>query len=202
MPRDGASAGFDGPAKGCCHRPVLTADDLLAGPRGRGLCMAVAHRLSEDVWPAWLQTSQEPSSGNRRILLGAIAAADPTPVRSWTSPPTFLEPMRETVDNAMYWQPPHAQDLVLTDPEVIAALHPVADTIASAPATAWWTTPIELSQLRYTSRFGTQHPAVPPTITGAAERLSDWHARTLADDRDAAASRPADPAAPDRKSVV
>ncbi len=37
------------------------------------------------------------------------------------------------VDFARYWQPPDDEDVLLADPEVVAALRPIADTVMTAP---------------------------------------------------------------------
>jgi len=171
---------------------VLTADDLLIGPRGRGLCTAVAHRLSGELWPG----SRANGTAERDVLIRALEAVDPTPVYAWRDPLAFVEPMDWSVSNAMYWQPPHEQDVVAADPGVVAALRPVADAVATAPASAWWNTPVDLAVLRYTSRFDAGHPPSPPTLTGARERLDRWRVGVLEDDHAAATDRPADPVAP------
>jgi hypothetical protein len=171
---------------------ALTADDLLIGPRGRGLCTAVAHRLNQELWWA----SQAGDTAERDVLIRALEAVDPTPVYAWRDPLAFVEPMDWSVSNAMYWQPPHEADVVAAAPGVIAALRPVADAVATAPASAWWNTPVDLAALRYTSRFDAGHPPSPPTLTGARERLHRWRAGVIEEDHAAATDRPADPAAP------
>jgi hypothetical protein len=171
---------------------ALTADDLLIGPRGRGLCMAVAHRLSEDVW--WAR--QRGDAGEPEVLIQVLEGVDPTPVSGWRDPLAFLDPMDWSVSNAMYWQAPHQEDVVAADPGVIAALRPVADAVASSLVSAWWSTPVDLAALRYTSRFDDEHPPSPPTLTGARDRLDRWRAEVLEEERAAAADRPADVTAP------
>lgn len=174
----------------------LTADDVVVGPRGRVLCMAVAHRLDQRVWSAWLEAAWHPGDASRLAgLVHALEAVDPEPVLAWSDPRTLLKPVDETVCHAMYWQPPHDQDVVASDPAVVVALFPIAAAIALAPATAWWSSPLVENALRYTSWFDDGRPS-PPTLAGASERLCRWRLRTLEDDRDAAAHRPADPAAP------
>jgi len=174
----------------------LTVDDLLAGPRGRVLCMAVAHRLDQRVWSAWLHATWHPAAASRLAdLVRALEAIDPEPVHAWRDSMAFLEPVDETVSHAMYWQPPHDQDVIASDPAVVVALRPIAGAIATAPATVWWSSPVDLEALRYTSRFDDERP-LPPTLAGASERLGRWRGRTLEDDRDAAMHRPTDPAAP------
>lgn len=154
--------------------------------------MAVALRLSGQLWSAW----QAGGTAGRDVLIRALEAVDPAPVSGWRDPLTFLEPMDWSVSNAMYWQPPLGEDVAAADPDVIAALRPVADAVAAAPASAWWNMPVDLAALRYTSRSDDDHPPSPPTLTGARERLQRWQAGVLEEDRAAAANRPADAAAP------
>jgi hypothetical protein len=157
--------------------------------------MAVAHRLHGDAWSAWLHAAWESGNPVRRAdLLMVLRAVDPTPVSGWSDPLSLLEPMDETVTSAMYWQPPHDQDIVLDDPDVIAALHPIADALASAPATAWWHTPLDLTRLRYNSRTDAEAPT-PPALTGAPEELARWRARAVDEEVRSAVDRPADAAA-------
>lgn len=172
----------------------LQADELLVGPRGRGLCLAVAHRLDQNVWSAWLESARKPADRPLRDgLLRALDDVDTTPVADWRDPSTFFEPMDETVSAAMYWQPPHDTDTVSSDPAVVEALIPVAKAVAAATGTAWWTAPLDVSDLRYTSRFDNA-PPIPPSLTGAAEAIVQWRDRTLADDVRAGTNRPIDPA--------
>ncbi len=157
--------------------------------------MEVAHLLDEDVWPAWLHAAWnlgEP--GYLEVLQAALAEVDAAPVRAWRDPLAFVEPMSEAVSSAMYWQPPDDQDAVLTDSRIAAALRPVAEAVAEAPATDWWSAPADLSSSRYTSLFDDEAPS-PPVLEGARERLIGWHGRRLREESDAA-DRPADPAAP------
>ena len=149
--------------------------------------MAVAHRLSEQLWSAW----RAGGTGGRDDLVRALQAVDPTPVSAWRDPLAFLEPMDLSVSNATYWQPPHEEDVVAADPGVVAALRPIADAVATSPASAWWSTPVDSAALRYTSRFDEDHPPSPPVLSGARERLQRWRAEVLAEERAAAAYRPA-----------
>jgi hypothetical protein len=153
--------------------------------------MAVAHQLGGELSSVWLAAD----TAERDVLIRALAAVDPTPVSTWRDPLTLVEPMDRSVSSAMYWQSPHNEDLVAADPEVVAALRPVADALVAAPAVQWWSTPVELASLRYTSRFDGDHPPSPPRLTGARERLRRWRAAVLEEERAAAAERPADPSA-------
>lgn len=167
---------------------------LLEGPRGRGLCIAVAQRLDQRVRTGWLHAGWRPGPETRSDLLRALAAVDPAPVRGWADPSAFLEPVQEAVGAAAYWQPPDPGDVVLADPAVRGALRPFAEAIAAAQGTGWWSTPVDLDALRWTGSFDTEPPD-PPQLSGTTDRLHRWRERTLADDTDAARNRPADPAA-------
>jgi hypothetical protein len=103
--------------------------------------------------------------------------------------------MDRAVSEAMYWQEPHDVDVLGADPAVVAALRPIAAAVAAAPAAQWWSTPLDVARLRYTSRYDEDHPPTPPVLSGAAERLRRWRAEMLASERTAALERPADPAA-------
>jgi hypothetical protein len=171
---------------------VLTADALLVGPRGRGLCLAVAELLNDEVrGAAWLARG----SAGSQPLVRVLEATDPTPVHAWRDPLLFLEPMDRCVSEAMYWQQPHDEDVVAADPAVVAALQPIAAAIAAAPGSAWWSTPLDAAALRYTSRYDDDHPPASPTLTGARQRLHRWHAGVLKEERAAASRHRDDPSA-------
>lgn len=170
---------------------------MLAGPRGRGLCLAVAHRLNPEVWSAWLHAAWHLDDRARRDdLVRALGRVDAGELWLWRDPLLLLDAVDETVSHAMYWQPPHDEDVVAVDPEVRHSLAPLAEALIAAPATAWWTTPLDLSALRYTSRFAPTETPTPPVLTGAADQLACWRQDTLADNRRAGTDRPADPDAP------
>lgn len=174
---------------------VFTADDLLLGPRGRGVCLAVAAELSEAVWTAWVQGAWNRGDTARRSeLIRTLGDVDPAPVRAWHDPLAFLGPVDASVCRAMYWQEPADEDLILAEPDVTAALRPTAEAIAASPAAAWWSAPAEVTAPRYTSLYDGGRPE-PPTLTGARKRLDAWHAETVRDERDAARTRPSDPTA-------
>lgn len=167
-------------------------EDLLVGPRGRVLCMAVAHRLHQQVWSAWLDAAWHLGDANRlEALVRALDAADVQLEGGWLDPATFLEPVAETVGHAMYWQPPHDEDTVAAHPKVCAALRPIAAAIAAAPATDWWNSPADLSSLRYTGWAGVG--SAEPSLTGAGTKLAKWREKTMADNLDARTNRPPDP---------
>lgn len=91
----------------------------------------------------------------------------------------------------MYWQPPHAEDVVAANPKVCAALRPIAAAIAAAPATDWWNSPADLSALRFTGWVG--DGSAEPSLAGAATKLAKWREKTMAENLDARTNRPPNP---------
>jgi hypothetical protein len=172
----------------------LDADALLAGPRGRRLCLELARQLNDDVRVAAFHASRSSADVSlRRALLDALAATGPSAIAGWREPLAFAEAMDLCVCAAMYWQQPDDDDLLAAEADIAAALRPIAEAVVAAPAAGWWIAPVELTALRYTDRHN--RPPHPPGLTGAAQRLRRWREATVADDRHAAVTRPADPAA-------
>lgn len=163
----------------------------MSGPRGRGLCMEVAYSLNEDVPASYLLDRRQYGR-----LIRALEDVDPAPVAERRDPLAFLEPVEQSVSNAMYWEEPPQEDAVAAEPGVIDALRPVATAVASSPASAWWGTSLDLAAMRYTCRFDQNDPPSPPTLTGARERLHGWRADIRAEERHAVRDRPADPTLP------
>lgn len=165
---------------------------LLAGPRGRRLCLCVAIGSEDALWP-----SQNP--GNEHllgVLLRDLARVHVAAVAATTNELTFLDALEEVANVAMYWQEPDDQDILLSDPRVVDVLRPVASAVAAAPAAAWWTTPVALDDQHFVSWMGDRAQRTkPPALQGAADRLARWKAATVADER-RAYSLPADPTAP------
>lgn len=156
---------------------ALTADALLAGPRGRSLCVNLLDdRLTApggQVRPA-ADLSGTPLDGSA-LLAGLVAA----------------------VDVSSYWRKPDAEDQGFADEGARGALRPVAEAVAAAaaglPDVRWWTEPIDSSRQRYT-QFLDRDPSPEPLLTGAAEFTAAWLADTR-DDEQSAGDRPEDPAA-------
>jgi hypothetical protein len=170
----------------------LAGDDLLVGPRGRVLCMAVAHRLDREVWSAWLDAAWHLGDAARsEALVRVLDSVDVQPEGGWLDPATFLEPVAEAVGHAMYWQPPHDEDVLAANPKLRAALRPLAAAIAGAPATKWWNSPADLSALRYTG--WAVDGSAAPSLTGAATKLATWREKTVAENLAARINRPTNP---------
>lgn len=176
---------------------VLDASALLAGPRGRHLCLAVAVRVHRPVWSAWLEAAWHPSDPVRRQrLLTTLADAPAGPVERWDRPALLLDPMDETVSAAMGWQEPRDEDVVAADPDVVALLRPIADALSRAPAARWWATGLDLGAIRGTERYDERFPARGLRLDGVPARLADLRAEEDEQDRRARTERPDDPRAP------
>lgn len=162
---------------------------MLNGPRGRLLCMAVAHRIDDQVWSAWYEAAGHLGDKPRlNALLRALHEVDVRLDGMWRDPVTFLEPVADSVAIAMYWQPPRDEEVIAADPQVRAALRPLAAAIAAASATAWWNSPVDLSALRSTQWVGDHSPM--PALTGAAANLREWRKQTEERNRAARTERP------------
>jgi hypothetical protein len=80
-----------------------------------------------------------------------------------------LDALARSVDDAVYWQEPHEQDLALRGTQARAALLPIAQALCESPALAWWSRPLALDD---------QHQVVfedlpAPALTGIGERIAD-----------------------------
>lgn len=168
------------------------ARQLLAGPRGRRVCAELLAPPADGGatlrWPV-LPERQAALADVR----GAVARTD---LDALAQPWRLDVALQESVDRAMYWQPPDDVDAVLADEEVAALLEPVAAAVARATGSRWWTEPLEP---------GTQHAvgwprgdgALPdrPRTSGARAALDAWREDELASEVRAARERPADPRA-------
>ena len=175
---------------------ALDPSALLMGPRGRHLCLAVAHRLHQPVWSTWMEAAWHPGDDARRAALrSALEQVDPSPVSRWDGRFAFADPMDETVSAAMGWQEPRDEDVVAADPTLTHLLAPIAEAISRAPAAQWWATPLDLGTLRYTARYDDGFPAANPRTSGIAHRVAELRVAEDEGNRSARAERPDDPTA-------
>lgn len=74
---------------------------------------------------------------------------------------------------------------------------PIAEALADSPATEWWSEPLDPHDQYFVSWLFDQKQsrAEPPMLTGAAKARTQWRLDAQQEERDAAAERPADPAA-------
>ena len=154
---------------------------LLAGPRGRRLCLELARILDDKVREASFYASyaldpgagtsvrfvevefdpDDPTHGTQRVIQPREVPA-PTPAEfagilnqvQWREPreTEIWQALDNTVANARYWQPPDGGDNLAANPEVKQALRPIAAMIAANPATKWWSTPLDPNRQELVSR--------------------------------------------------
>ncbi|MDR2256614.1 MAG: hypothetical protein LBE25_11540 [Arthrobacter sp.] len=188
----------------------ITAEELLAGPRGRLLCLnlvlaweegaaraaggaatpdsaavalafgsacAAQLPLSDAVWAAeaaldpdprgatfgmpypedrsWMTPAQLKAVEAKARAAHQAARRDPRPLIAQAAdacrritprvpqPGTVLSALAETAGATRGWQPPSGVDVLLAQPEMIAALLPVAQAVATSPAAAWWSREVD-----------------------------------------------------------
>jgi hypothetical protein len=179
-------------------------EQLLAGPRGRHACFEVVSPYNgedqADRSPAWHSLMY--GSGNADIaqlageLADLVADADLDAVAATAGDAGLLTYVAEVVTWALYWQSSHSWQQPLAADEIGAVLEPVARAVTAAPATRWWSGPVDRDRQQYAqflSRDG-DFDMEPPALTGAADRVARWREQSAERER-AAARLPSDPAA-------
>ena len=176
-------------------------DSLLAGPRGRRLCWALAAGMGDSGQrlggPAWRQVQTDSLPSDPADLASELAAAvgqtDWASAAAGMSDLDLIESLAESVASAMPWQEPDTGDRALAHPEVADTLRPVARAVTSAPAARWWSSGLDPGTQQYVESLLRSDEG--PPLTGAAGRLEKWLA-TEAEEERSAAERPTDPTAP------
>jgi hypothetical protein len=182
---------------------ALTAEALLAGPRGRDLCANLLDdRLTDpdgEVSPVWADAVQAMRQGASRraarrltecVSLADLSGAPPDAAALHAA-------LTATVDFASYWSRPDDEDRGSADPAAREALGPVAEAVVAAASRSdlrWWAGPADRTGQRCT-QFLDQDPFPEPVLTGTAALRTAWLADTEKEER-AARRRPQDPAAP------
>jgi hypothetical protein len=200
---------------------MMRAADLLAGPRGRRLCLEFAQRWwapDSDALSELLQAVGHASNTlatNPGILytLSSFDAATPAAVpeipivtasdvarlldTAEVAAPTVATlnlALGMVVGNARYWQEPDGADVLCATPEVRAALHRFAEMIANAPAAAQWSAPIDMTG-QWEVTFDSSVSAISSETSPARERLSTWRDGQIDEEITAQRERPSDPTA-------
>jgi hypothetical protein len=167
------------------------AGRLLSGPRGRRLC---AELLAS---PDGGLTSRWPGRTDRRTALVDVRRAlQRTDLDTVAGSGRLDAALLASVDWAFYWQEPDAVDAVLADEEVAVLLAPVADAVARASGSRWWTSPMDPDgqyALAWLRADGS--PPVSPRATGARAGLEAWREWVIAAEARAARELPPDPRA-------
>jgi hypothetical protein len=136
----------------------LSVDALLAGPRGRRLCLEILLRAS--LTPSVIEAGWAVTWASRRLAENPGVmfssrpgdAARPYPevlpakaadalarvgIPALTAA-TLDAALAATVDQAAYWQPPAGEDILVGTDEVREALGPLAAAVVASPHAAWW----------------------------------------------------------------
>lgn len=111
----------------------MQADDLLAGPRGRGLCWAIAWRTGA-LGPPVRPLRDVADADIQRAADGLPAASEDL----------IFECLRAVVDGARYWQDPEDEDAALAP--FAGRLMPIAEALAERSDTDWWATAMAAEQ--------------------------------------------------------
>lgn len=143
-----------------------------------------------------LQAAWHPAQDRlRAALINTLAGVDLSYLSEWVTPEAFIGAVGESVDNAMYWQPPDDEDTLAAAPDLREALRPIAEALTRAPGTAWWTDSVDSDCQLVPDYYVPGEPPVAPELSGTAAKLYDWRKSTIEDDHRAQRERPADPAA-------
>ncbi|WP_324653146.1 hypothetical protein [Georgenia sp. H159] len=184
---------------------------ILAGPRGRRLCLELALAMADDdgggsaLRSAVFDASHHLDPGGSRALFG-WSVPDPLPqpapadvARLVDALPlgepderAVLHALAAAVDSARYWQEPDGEDVLAGTPEVSAALERVAAHVLASAAASWWA-----ASLRHDDQWVVTFDTGAQRSGGtAAEVLGRWVERTREDEAAARRDTPRDPRAP------
>lgn len=153
---------------------VTTADALLAGPRGRELCSAVAEVCTpETSW--WRLSAPE--------FVAALGSVRPASVMGLAES-RLLSELATVVMSARYWQEPEESDRTLERPEVLTALRPVADALARRTETGWWSAPVDVTD-QHVVRFLLDDWMPVPDLVDPRPDLRQWRDSVVESERTA-----------------
>ncbi|QAY74767.1 hypothetical protein ET445_16930 [Agromyces protaetiae] len=195
--------------------------DLLAGPRGRRVCLELVRALGADplTGASELGTAVflaayalDPGRGSSVVLFGWGAAAseappEPSPAEvarlidaadlaALDDARTLRTALVASTDSARYWQEPDGEDVLAAEPEVVEALARVAEAVESAEAARWWRAPIAHDGQWMLRREPSSVAPGSPGPAGAepsADVLASWRLGVDIEERTAARDRPTDP---------
>jgi hypothetical protein len=125
------------------------SEAILAGPRGRRLCLAlleagsVVDRLEFQAMAYGMNPDELVS-----ILQHGIDHAAVSWLAASTDQQALVTALAESVAHAMYWQEPDEIDQALADPRMTGLLAPVAEVITTV-AGDWWAPSMPLGKQVY-----------------------------------------------------
>ncbi|RBP61503.1 hypothetical protein DFO66_12137 [Brevibacterium sanguinis] len=169
------------------HGEPLSAEALIASPRGRALVFAYVQNSVAVSLPA-----------GRDELVESLRTV-PLPEPTWQR---LRSAMGCVVGGAMYWQPPHAEDLLCEDPAVKTALMPIAELLTESGVLDSWSGPIAVEDqwdIQWFDDARHRERAVTDDLAGpsSAQRLAKWQGQVIATEvehRLEALKNPGDPA--------
>lgn len=183
---------------------------LLAGPRGRRLCLEFARSQHEDSPEAALLSEAifyaaydlDPGRGTSTVLFGLgidqRPSYSPEDVARLLAVVPLAEPDDRTllltlataVHRARYWQEPDGDDVLAATPELRVSLARVGTLVADSPHSAWWPTPLARSAQWVVDFAGI--PAGDADPRTASETLEQWRAAQVDEEASAERDRPTD----------
>ncbi|MET4062040.1 hypothetical protein ABIB35_003619 [Arthrobacter sp. UYP6] len=176
---------------------------LLAGPRGRRLCLELAMELNRDVGSAVFNLGYDldPGKGTSRVMFALMTSEetnddDDTHLPAAASPEDLapallcLDPsglnddlirpaLERAVSTAMYWQPPDGEDVLAALPIIREALVPLATRVMATPSMQRSAQPRQTEQWAIDWR-GPDDPA--PLDQNPQQRLAQWGRNIRADE--------------------
>ncbi|WP_258068846.1 DUF1990 domain-containing protein [Arthrobacter sp. N199823] len=192
---------------------------LLAGPRGRRLCLELADLAATAAAPdpdrndfhsakIYAAHTLEPGRGPSASYAGQGADASPLPNPTAAevaalldalplpvlSEAALLQALTATVNSARYWQEPDGEDILAASAPMRHALHRVAEHLLASPFVAWWMAPLDTAE-QWTVTFVDDDSRPQVSAKGAVDTLAQWRLAIMAEEKDAATQRPADPTA-------
>lgn len=123
-------------------------NQLLAGPRGRRLLLELAcarnPKLEELMFSSLVGGLD--ASGRARVVV-ELARSTALIEQHQPNELDLMNALTESVNRAIYWQEPDIEDQLLAEPQIIAALRPLATAVAWY-APEWWTDSMAPGQKR------------------------------------------------------
>ena len=176
----------------------MNTDQLLAGPRGRRLCLSLAAELEPRIRMAVFNLGYEldPGKGVSVVLFGTAADAGGVTDLPAGSPEELgallaaldvpdldgmpvLAALDTAVATARYWQAPDGEDVLAALPVIREALRPVADGVLASPGAGWW----EQSRVREQWAVDWRDPDAPaPLGQDRGTVLAEWARNTRAEE--------------------